>query len=39
MHGNIPQAVFAIFVGVVLGYVTIEYSIWWAILLHIFNIW
>lgn len=37
MHGNIPQAVFAIFVGVVLGYVTIEYSIWWAILLHIIN--
>jgi len=37
MHENIPQSVFACMVGVVLGYVTIEYSIWWAVLLHIIN--
>jgi len=37
MHGNIPQAIFAIGVGVVLGYVTVEYSILWAILLHVIN--
>ena len=37
MHENIPQGIFAFMVGIVLGYVTIEYSIWWAILLHIIN--
>ena len=37
MHENIPQSVFACMVGVVLGYVAIEYSIWWSVLLHIIN--
>lgn len=36
-HGNIIQIPFAFLVGLVLGYVTVEYSIWWAIVLHIFN--
>ena len=37
MHENIPQSVFAFMVGIILGYVAIEYSIWWAIILHIIN--
>ena len=37
MHGNIMQIPFAIVVGVVLGYVAIEYSIFWSIALHIIN--
>ena len=36
-HGNIVQIPFAFLVGLVLGYVTVEYSIVWAIILHIFN--
>lgn len=36
-HGNIIQIPFAFLVGLVLGYVTVEYSIVWAMLLHIFN--
>lgn len=37
MHGNIPQALFAISVGLVLGYVAEEYSIKWAIAIHMMN--
>lgn len=37
MHANIPQAMFAIAVGFVLGYTAMEYSITWAILLHMIN--
>lgn len=37
MHGNLPQAVFAFFIGLILGYVAIEYSIIWSIVLHILN--
>lgn len=37
MHGSIIQGVFAALVGVVLAYVTLEYSIWWAVLIHIIN--
>lgn len=37
MHANIPQGMFAFAVGLVLGYVAIEYSVWWAIALHILN--
>ncbi len=37
MHGNLPQGVFAFCVGLVLGYVAIEYSIIWSIVLHILN--
>lgn len=36
-HGNIIQIPFAFVVGLVLGYVTVEYNIGWAILLHMFN--
>lgn len=36
-HGNIIQIPFAFVVGLVLGYVTVEYNIGWAILLHLFN--
>lgn len=37
MHANLPQAAFAFCVGIVLGYVAMEYSIFWSILLHILN--
>lgn len=36
-HGNILQSPFAMWVGLVLAYVTLEYSIVWAMVLHIFN--
>ncbi len=36
-HGNILQTPFAFAVGLILGYVTMEYSIIWAILLHTIN--
>ena len=36
-HGNLLQAPYAIVIGLVLGYVTVEYSIIWAIALHMFN--
>lgn len=36
-HGNILQSPFAMLVGLVLAYVALEYSIIWAIVLHIFN--
>lgn len=37
VHGNIIQTPFAFLVGLVLGYVAIEYSIWWSIVLHMIN--
>ena len=36
-HGNLPQIIFATFVGFIFSYVTLEYSVFWAIGLHIFN--
>ena len=36
-HGNLIQAPFAFLVGLVLGYVTLEYNIGWAMVLHMFN--
>lgn len=36
-HGNLVQTPYAFLVGLVLGYVTAEYSVWWAILLHMIN--
>ncbi|MBQ8834057.1 MAG: CPBP family intramembrane metalloprotease [Oscillospiraceae bacterium] len=36
-HGNLIQAPYAFLIGLVLGYVTVEYSIGWAIALHMFN--
>ena len=36
-HGNLLQTPYAIAAGLVLGYVTVEYSIGWAVVIHIFN--
>lgn len=36
-HGNLSQAPFAFCVGLVLGYVALEYNIGWAMVLHMFN--
>jgi len=36
-HGELTQGIFAFICGLVFSYLTIEYSIKWAILLHIFN--
>lgn len=37
MHENLPQVLNATMVGLVLGYVAMEYSLIWSIVLHIFN--
>jgi membrane protease YdiL (CAAX protease family) len=37
MHGNVVQTPFAFVVGMILGYVAVEYNILWAIVLHMFN--
>ena len=36
-HGNLMQVPFAFVVGLVLGYVALEYSIGWAVVLHVMN--
>lgn len=36
-HGNLIQSPYAFLVGLVLGYVAAEYSIGWAMVLHMFN--
>ena len=36
-HGNLIQIPFALVVGLVLGYVAVEHSIAWAMVLHMFN--
>ena len=36
-HGNLIQTPFAFAVGLVLGYVAVEYSVGWAVVLHIVN--
>ena len=36
-HGNLVQSPFAFVVGLVLGYTAVEYSIAWAMVLHMFN--
>lgn len=36
-HGNLLQTPYAVLVGLILGYVTVEYSILWAVLIHMFN--
>lgn len=36
-HGNIVQSPFAFVIGLVLAYVTLEYNITWAMLLHMIN--
>lgn len=37
MHCNVPQSIFAMLVGIVLGYIAMEYSIKWSIFLHVLN--
>lgn len=37
MHTNLPQGAFAFGVGLVLGYISVEYSILWSVVLHIIN--
>lgn len=37
MHQNLVQSIFAVGAGLVLGYVAMNYSIKWSILLHIIN--
>lgn len=36
-HGNLVQTPFAFLVGLILGYVAVEYSIGWAMVLHMIN--
>jgi len=36
-HGNLLQTPYAILAGLILGYVTVEYSVFWAIGIHVFN--
>ena len=36
-HGNLVQTPYAFLVGLVLGYTAMEYSIWWAMVLHMVN--
>lgn len=36
-HGNLLQIPFAFLMGLVMGYITVEYSLGWSIVLHIFN--
>lgn len=36
-HGNLIQSPYALLVGLVLGYVAVEYSIAWAMVLHMIN--
>ena len=36
-HGNLVQAPFAFGIGLVLGYVALEYGILWSMVLHMFN--
>lgn len=36
-HGNLSQGLFAFAVGLVLGYVTVEHNIGWAMVIHMFN--
>lgn len=36
-HGNLLQTPYAVLMGLVLGYVAVEYSVVWSIFLHMFN--
>ena len=37
MHTNLVQSIFAAYIGLILGYVAMEYGIIWSIILHILN--
>ena len=36
-HGNLLQTPYAVLMGLILGYMAVEYSIYWSVLLHMFN--
>lgn len=36
-HGNLSQGLFAFAAGLVMGYVALEYNLFWAMVLHMFN--
>ena len=36
-HGNLLQAPYALLMGLLLGWLTLEYSLWWSMGLHLFN--
>lgn len=36
-HGNLLQTPYAILMGLIFGYVTVEYSLGWSVMLHMFN--
>jgi len=36
-HGNLLQTPYAFLMGLLLGWITVEYSVIWAIVLHMFN--
>lgn len=36
-HGNLLQTPYALLAGLVLGYTAVEYSLGWAVFLHVFN--
>lgn len=37
LHGNLLQTPYTLLMGLVMGYVTVEYSIGWAVGIHLFN--
>ena len=37
MHGDFRQSILTFFVGLIFGYVAMEYSIFWSTVLHIYN--
>lgn len=37
MHGDFQQTLFTFFCGLIFGYVSMEYSILWSFVLHVFN--
>ncbi len=36
-HGNIEQGIYAVLIGIILGYVATEFSLYWAVIFHVFN--
>lgn len=37
MHGNFLQSLFAVGAGLIFGYVAVEYSLKWSVLIHVLN--
>lgn len=36
-HGNLLQAPYALIMGLLMAWVTVEYSLWWSLGIHLFN--